>query len=53
MHRRGRNLIRLWQTLVNEIADGNVELAEKMHPRLASFRKRALRIALKLRTLRA
>lgn len=51
LHRRGRELMATWQRLVEYFGDGDHQAAERFYPKLASYRIRARRIALRLRTL--
>lgn len=46
---RGRKLMRRWVNLVQEFGDGDHRTAERLYPRLTSYRKRAYRIAMRLR----
>lgn len=51
MRRRGSELMRRWQRLVDHFGDGIPAIAERAYPRLVSYRRRALRLARRLRQL--
>ena len=50
LYRRGEHLMKSWMRLVQHFGDGNSNTAERTYPRLISYRKRAMRIARKLRS---
>lgn len=51
LRRRGRALMSRWTHLVEHFGNGDSGIAENFYPRLRSYRKRALRIALRLHKL--
>lgn len=51
MRRRGSQLMRRWQRLIDHLADGHVDAAERFYPHLVTIRKRALRLARRLHAL--
>ncbi len=51
LHRRGRELMHRWMRLCDHFGDGIPSIAERAYPRLASYRRRAIRIVRKLRSL--
>lgn len=51
MRRRGQKLMKRWQRLVDHFGDGQSDIAERFYPRLASYRKRAMRLARRLHKL--
>lgn len=51
LRRRGRDLMRRWQRLCDHFGDGVPEVAERIYPRLISYRRRAMRIARRLHKL--
>ncbi len=53
LRRRGRELMKRYFNLVEYFADGDHASAERFYPRLASYRRRAIRIVRKLRSLQS
>jgi len=51
LRNRGRALMRRYVRLADHFGDGYFDVAEQIYPRLVLYRKRAMRIAMKLRVL--